>query len=96
MTILSDRVAPSDPAPAQAPAGRKRSPGAAFISWITSTDHKVIGYLYIGLATRNRRASEMTVGEVVGAPVYSCFTDDEVHRALETMKQHRHERQPRG
>ena len=50
--------------------------------------------MYIALATRNKRASEMTVGEVVGAPVYSCFTDDDVQRALDTMKQHRVRRLP--
>jgi len=50
--------------------------------------------LYIALATRNRRASEMTVGEVVGGPVYSCFTDDDIWRALETMKLHRVRRLP--
>jgi CBS domain-containing protein len=50
--------------------------------------------MYIALATRNKRASEMTVGEVVAAPVYSCFTDDDVQTALETMKQHRVRRLP--
>ena len=50
--------------------------------------------MYIALATRDKRASEMTVGEVVAAPVYSCFTDDDVQRALDTMKQHRVRRLP--
>ncbi len=50
--------------------------------------------LFIALATRNKRASEMTVGEVVGAPVYTCFTDDDVQAALDTMKQHRVRRLP--
>jgi CBS domain-containing protein len=44
--------------------------------------------LYIALATRNRRASEVTVGEVAQAPVYTCGPDDDVQSALETMKQH--------
>lgn len=50
--------------------------------------------MYIALATRNRRASEMTVGEVVQTPVYTCQPDDDVHAALETMKQHRVRRLP--
>ena len=44
--------------------------------------------LYIALATRNRRASELTVGEVVQTPVYTCGPDDDVQAALESMKQH--------
>src|SRR5512145_915190 len=44
--------------------------------------------LYIALATRNKRASDVTVGEVVQAPVYTCGPDDDVQAALETMKQH--------
>ena len=62
-------------------------------------DGKLVGVvtdrdMCIALATRNKRASEMTVGEVVGAPVYSCFMDDDVQRALEAMKQHRVRRLP--
>ena len=45
--------------------------------------------LYIALATRNRLASEMTVGEVARQPVYTCTPDDDVLAALETMKAHR-------
>jgi CBS domain-containing protein len=44
--------------------------------------------MYIALATRNKRASEMTVREVVQTPVYTCGPDDDVQAALETMKQH--------
>jgi cytochrome c oxidase subunit 1 len=36
--------------PTQAPA-RKRTPGAAVVSWITSTDHKTIGYMYLITST---------------------------------------------
>ena len=43
---------------------------------------------YIALATRNKRASEITVREVVQTPVYTCGPDDDVQAALETMKQH--------
>ena len=49
MTILSDRVATSEPAPT-APA-RKAGLGSAIINWVTSTDHKLIGYLYLVTAT---------------------------------------------
>ena len=51
MTILSDRVVPSDPTPASPPDERTRRPGSAFVRWITSTDHKVIGYMYLALAS---------------------------------------------
>jgi len=50
--------------------------------------------LYIALATRNRRASEMTVGEVARGPVWTCAPDDDVHVALATMKEHRIRRVP--
>jgi cytochrome c oxidase subunit 1 len=51
MTILSDRVIPSDPAPSAPPAKKKRSLGSAIVNWVTSTDHKTIGYLYLVTAT---------------------------------------------
>ena len=44
--------------------------------------------MYIALATRNKRASEVTVREVVRTPVYTCSPDDDVQTALATMKQH--------
>jgi CBS domain-containing protein len=56
-------------------------------------DEKLVGVvtdrdLYIALATRNKRASEITVHEVVQTPVYTCGPDDDIQAALETMKQH--------
>ena len=56
-------------------------------------DGKLVGIvtdrdMYIALATRNKRASEITVREVVQTPVYTCGPDDDVQAALETMKQH--------
>jgi len=48
VTLLDDSVTTS--APAQAPV-RKRTPGAAVVSWITSTDHKTIGYMYLVTST---------------------------------------------
>ena len=62
-------------------------------------DGKLIGVvtdrdMYIALATRNVRASELTVGDVVQTPVHTCGPDDDVQAALETMKQHRVRRLP--
>ncbi|MHB1212836.1 MAG: cbb3-type cytochrome c oxidase subunit I, partial [Candidatus Nanopelagicales bacterium] len=51
MTILNEPVAAAEPAPSSAPSQRKRNPGGAIISWVTSTDHKVIGYMYLITAT---------------------------------------------
>ena len=50
MTILSDRVVQSEQAP-QLPKRKKKSPGSMVVSWLTSTDHKVNGYMYLMLAT---------------------------------------------
>jgi CBS domain-containing protein len=62
-------------------------------------DGKLVGIvtdrdLYIALATRDKRASEITVGEVVQTPVFTCSPDDDVQTALDTMKQHRVRRLP--
>ncbi|HEY7445608.1 MAG TPA: CBS domain-containing protein [Vicinamibacterales bacterium] len=56
-------------------------------------DGKLVGVvtdrdMYIALATRNKRASDITVGEVVQTPVHTCGPDDDVEAALGTMKQH--------
>ncbi len=49
MTILSDPpVAASSPVSRPA---RKQNFGTAFVKWVTSTDHKTIGYLYLITAT---------------------------------------------
>ena len=51
MTILGDRVR-SEPTPALVtPTARKRSLGSAVVGWVTTTDHKVIGNLYLITAT---------------------------------------------
>lgn len=50
--------------------------------------------MYIALATRNRLASELTVGEVARTNVFTCGPDDDVHSALATMKQHHIRRLP--
>jgi CBS domain-containing protein len=62
--------------------------GGKLVGVVTDRD------MYIGLATRNKRASELTVGEVVQTPVHTCGPDDDVHAALETMRQHRVRRLP--
>ena len=62
--------------------------GGALVGVVTDRD------MYIALATRNKRASEITVGDVVHTPVYTCGPDDDVVTALETMKQHRVRRLP--
>ncbi|HVH26789.1 MAG TPA: CBS domain-containing protein [Vicinamibacterales bacterium] len=64
-----------------------------------TADGKLIGVvtdrdMYIALATRDKRASEITVGEVLQTPVYTCGPDDDVQTALDTMKQHRVRRLP--
>ena len=48
MTILSERSVDAIPAPQGKP---KKSLGSIAVSWITSTDHKVIGYMYVMLST---------------------------------------------
>jgi CBS domain-containing protein len=50
--------------------------------------------LFIALATRDRRPSRMTIGEVVQSPVRTCGPDDDVHAALATMKAHHVRRLP--
>jgi len=48
MTILSERPVDAVPAPVGKP---KKSLGSVAVSWITSTDHKTIGYMYLMLST---------------------------------------------
>ena len=49
MTILSDRpVTDQPPAPR---AARKKSLGSVIVDWVTTTDHKKIGYLYLITST---------------------------------------------
>jgi CBS domain-containing protein len=62
-------------------------------------DGRIVGVvtdrdMYIALATRGKRASELTGGEIAQAPVHTCSPDDDVHAVLETMKQHRVRRLP--
>lgn len=62
-------------------------------------DGKLIGVvtdrdMYIALATRDKRASEVTVSEVIQAPVHTCEPDDDVQTVLEAMKRYRIRRLP--
>jgi len=50
--------------------------------------------MYIALATRDTRASQLTVGDVALRDVLTCEPDDDVHAALATMKQHHIRRLP--
>jgi CBS domain-containing protein len=63
------------------------------------SDRKLIGIvtdrdLCIAMGTRNRRAGELTVGEIATRNVFSCKPDDEIHEALQTMANHRVRRLP--
>jgi CBS domain-containing protein len=62
--------------------------GGKLVGVVTDRD------MYVALATRNQRASEVAVREVVQAPAYTCGPDDDLHAALETMKQQRVRRVP--
>jgi CBS domain-containing protein len=50
--------------------------------------------MYIALATRNKLASQLTVGDVARSKVFTCGPDDDVQSALATMKQHHIRRLP--
>ena len=50
--------------------------------------------LFIALATRNFRPSELTVGDVAHAPAVTCSPRDDVHQAMGKMKTHRVRRLP--
>jgi CBS domain-containing protein len=48
----------------------------------------------IALTTRNARASQLSIGDVMHGAVHTCGPDDDVVAALETMKRHRIRRLP--
>jgi CBS domain-containing protein len=62
-------------------------------------DGKLVGVvtdrdMYIALATRNKRAAEITVGEVARPDVFTCGPEDDVAAVLAAMRQHRVRRIP--
>jgi CBS domain-containing protein len=48
----------------------------------------------MAVATRNKRASEIKVGEVIHGQVYSCSPDDKVKSAMQTMSNEQLRRLP--
>jgi CBS domain-containing protein len=66
---------------------------------VETPDGKVIGVITdrdicIALGTRNRPAGDLTVGEVMPGKLYSCAPDDDIHIALQTMKEGKVRRLP--
>lgn len=72
---------------------------AATIMWerdcgsvpVVDGERKVVGMITdrdicMAVATRNRLASEIKVGEVISGRVYACSPDDSIKEALETMQ----------
>ena len=62
-------------------------------------DGKLVGVvtdrdMYIALGTRDKRASQITVGDVATGTVWTCAPTDDVHVALSTMKERRVRRLP--
>ena len=59
---------------------------------VESVEGKVIGVITdrdicVALGTRNRPAGEVTVAEVLSGKLYSCAPDDDIHMALQTLKE---------
>ena len=50
--------------------------------------------MYIALGTRNQPASDIAVGDVASATVWTCAPTDDVHVALDTMRERRVRRLP--
>jgi len=66
---------------------------------VESSDGKVIGVvtdrdICIALGTRGRLAGDVVVGEVMAGKLCSCLPDDEIHVALQTMKEGKVRRLP--
>jgi len=62
--------------------------GSTLVGVVTDRD------MYVALATRNKPASQITVGDVASSAVRACGPDDEIQVALDTMKTHRIRRLP--
>lgn len=72
---------------------------AATIMWkrdcgsvpVVDGDGRIIGMITdrdicMAVATRNKLASDITVGEVISGRVYACSPEDDIRDALETMQ----------
>jgi CBS domain-containing protein len=62
--------------------------GGKLVGVVTDRD------MYIALATRDKPASQLTIGDVATAKVWACGPDDDVHVALDTMASQRLRRLP--
>jgi CBS domain-containing protein len=62
--------------------------GGKLVGMVTDRD------MYIALATRNKPASQLTVGDVTTGQVSACGPDDDVQSALQTMASKRVRRLP--
>jgi CBS domain-containing protein len=59
---------------------------------VAGTDGKIVGVvtdrdICVALGTRNRLSGDVTVGEVMSGKVHSCEPEDDIHIALQTMKE---------
>lgn len=66
---------------------------------VESTEGKVVGVvtdrdICVALGTRNRLPGDVTVGEVMSAKLHCCDPDDDIHIALQTMKEGKVKRLP--
>jgi CBS domain-containing protein len=66
---------------------------------VETADAKVIGVITdrdicIALGTRSRLPGDIAVGEVMSGKLYSCGPDDDIHIALQTMKEGKVRRLP--
>src|SRR4029077_7384952 len=62
--------------------------GGTVVGLITDRD------ICIGGATKDRNLSNIAVEEIMSGNVYSCAPEDDVHKALETMRQRKVRRLP--
>ena len=66
---------------------------------VEATDGNVVGVvtdrdICIALGTRNQLPGDVTVGEVMSEKLYSCDPDDDIHIALQTMREGKVRRLP--
>ena len=66
---------------------------------VVDDESKLVGVvtdrdMFIALATRDRLASQVAVGDVARTHVFTCGPDDDAETVLTTMRQHRVRRLP--